>query len=181
MLDLASSFFFVFQLTTEHDNLVNPVTMVNIMYVRNNTRPFFSRYLCISFTCRACLPKLMCYWFYPRAKIITTCFFLETVFNFCFMFLQKCQTSNWWSIFFSSSRICFLIWECLSVINISILMFSFFNLFTTLTNANFSILFEFPAWVHGHISISSTLLLAWSKIRASWFPFNSTDQNGPLV
>ena len=65
--------------------------------------------------------------------------FLETVLRFCFMFFQKCQTWNWWSIFVSSSRICFLIWECLSVVNISILIFSFFNLFKTLTNANFSI------------------------------------------
>ena len=89
---------------------------------------------------------------------------LETLFNFCFMFLQKYQTSNWWSTFFSSYCICFLIWECLSVVNISILIFSFFNLFKTLTNANFSILCEFPAWVHCHISISMTLLLAWSKV-----------------
>ena len=80
------------------------------------------------------------------------------------MFLQKCQTSNWWSIFFSSSRICFLIWECLSIVNISILIFSSFNLFKTLTNTNFSILSEFPAWVHWHISIPMTLLLAWSKM-----------------
>ena len=90
--------------------------------------------------------------------------FLETVFNFCFMFLQKCQTSNWWSVFFSSSRICFLIWDCLSLVNISILIFSFLHLFKTLANTNFSILFEFPAWVPWHISISMTLLLAWSKM-----------------
>ena len=100
---------------------------------------------------------------YPWAKSLQLAF-LETVFNFCFMFLRKCQTSNWWSIFCSSSCICFLIWQCLSVVNISILIFTFFNPFKSLTNANFSILFEFSAWVDWHISISMTLLLAWSKI-----------------
>ena len=80
------------------------------------------------------------------------------------MFLQKSQTLNCWPIFFSSSCICFLIWECLSVVNISILIFSFFNLFKTLTDANFSILLEFPARVHWHVSISVTLLLVWSKM-----------------
>ena len=95
---------------TTHRKFSKSGPIVNILNVKNNTKPFFSQYLCISFACRACPPKMMCYWFYLWAKIITT------------------------------------------------------NFLETLTNVNFSILFEFPAWVHWHISISMTLLLAWSKM-----------------
>ena len=130
--------------------------MVNILNVKNNTKPFFSQYLCISFACRACPPKMMCYWFYPWAKIITTCFFRNCVQLLLYVFAKMSHIELLTDIF--------LVIECLSVVNISILIFSFFNLFKTLTNANFSILFEFPAWVHWHISISMTLLLAWSKM-----------------
>ena len=137
--------------------------MVNILNVKNNNKLFFLD-ICASLSHVEHAHQKWCATDFIHGRRSLQLAFLETVFNFCFMFLQKCQASNWWSIFFSSSRICFLIWECLSVVNISILIFSFFNLFKTLTNANFSILFEFPAWVHWHISISMTLLLAWSKM-----------------
>ena len=132
--------------------------MGNILYVKNNTKPFFSQYLCISFPCRACTPKMMNYWFCPWAKIITTCSFKSCVQLLLYVLAKMPDNELVIDIFF------FLIWECLSVVNFSILIFSFFNLFKTLTNANFSIFIEFPAWLNWHISISMTFLLAWSKM-----------------
>ena len=121
--------------------------MVNILNVKNNTKPVFFQYLCISFACRACSPKIMCYWFYPWAKIITTCFFRNCVQLLLYVFAKMPDIELVIDISFFLPHM-LSNWECLSVVNISILIFSFFNLFKTLTNANFSILFEFPAWVH---------------------------------
>ena len=114
-------------------NLVNPVQWWIFWTWEIILSHFFTQNLCISFACREYPPKWCAIDFIHGRRSLQLAF-LETVFDFCFMFLQKCQTSNWWSIFFPSSRICFLIWECLSVINISILIFSFFNLFKTLKN-----------------------------------------------
>ena len=99
---------------TTHMKFNKSCPIMNILNVKINTQPFFSQYLCISFACRACPPKMVCYWFYPWAKIITTCFFRNCVQLLVYVFAKV----------------------------------PLFSLFRTLTNANFFILFEFPAWVH---------------------------------
>ena len=161
MLDLASSFFFVFQLITEHDNTLNLVNPVQwwIFWTWKIIISHFSHNICASPSHVEHAHQKWCPIDFIHGRRSLELAFLETVFNFCFMFLQKYQTSNWWSIFFASSCICFLILQRLSVVNILILIFSIVNLFKTLTDVNFSTLFEFPAWVHWHISISMTYYL----------------------
>ena len=95
--------------------------LANILNLKNNSKSFFSPFLFVSFECRACPPKVICYWFYPWT-ILLHFTLLEAVFNACFMFFAKMPNIEQ---VIASFFVLLHIFFNLPVVNISVFIFYF--------------------------------------------------------